>query len=333
MWRYRELLPIEQDENILFLGENFTPLIPLRKVGKSLGLQRLYLKDESYLPTGSFKARGLGMAVSKAKELGIKKIALPSAGNAGGAAAAYAALAGIEAHVFVPSETPEANKKEVLAYGAELHIVDGLINDAASAMNGAKEEHGWFDVSTLKEPYRVEGKKTMGLELAEQFQWELPDAIVFPTGGGTGIIGMWKAFSELDELGWVTGKKPRMFAVQSAGCAPLVKAFEEGKAVSDTWRGAKTVASGLCVPKAFADWLILKIVRDSGGAAISVTDAEMLESVRALAKVEGILACPEGGSCLAALKHLRNRELISESERIVIFNTASGLKYMHLFGE
>jgi len=331
MWRYRELLPIEQDENILFLGENFTPLIPLRKVGKSLGLQRLYLKDESYLPTGSFKARGLGMAVSKAKELGIKKIALPSAGNAGGAAAAYAALAGIEAHVFVPRETPEANKKEVLAYGAELHIVDGLINDAASAMNGAKEEHGWFDVSTLKEPYRVEGKKTMGLELAEQFQWELPDAIVFPTGGGTGIIGMWKAFSELDELGWVTGKKPRMFAVQSAGCAPLVKAFEEGKAVSDTWRGAKTVASGLCVPKAFADWLILKIVRDSGGAAISVTDAEMLESVRALAKVEGILACPEGGSCLAALKHLRNRELISESERIVIFNTASGLKYMHLF--
>jgi len=331
MWRYRELLPIEQDENILFLGENFTPLIPLRKVGKSLGLQRLYLKDESYLPTGSFKARGLGMAVSKAKELGIKKIALPSAGNAGGAAAAYAALAGIEAHVFVPRETPEANKKEVLAYGAELHIVDGLINDAASAMNGAKEEHGWFDVSTLKEPYRVEGKKTMGLELAEQFQWELPDAIVFPTGGGTGIIGMWKAFSELDELGWVTGKKPRMFAVQSAGCAPLVKAFEEGKAVSDTWQGAKTVASGLCVPKAFADWLILKIVRDSGGAAISVTDAEMLESVRALAKVEGILACPEGGSCLAALKHLRNRELISESERIVIFNTASGLKYMHLF--
>ncbi len=331
MWRHRELLPIEQDENVLFLGEHFTPLIPLRKVGKSLGLQRLYLKDESYLPTGSFKARGLGMAISKAKELGIKKIALPSAGNAGGAAAAYAALAGIEAHVFVPRETPEANKKEVLAYGAELHIVDGLINGAARAMNGANEEHGWFDVSTLKEPYRVEGKKTMGLELAEQFHWELPDAIVFPTGGGTGIIGMWKAFSELDELGWVKGKKPRMFAVQSAGCAPLVKAFEEGKAESDTWKGAKTVAPGLCVPKAFADWLILKIVRESGGAAIAVTDTEMLESVRTLARVEGVLACPEGGSTLAALKHLRDRELISESGRIVIFNTASGLKYMHLF--
>lgn len=331
MWRYRELLPVIEDENIVTLGEGFTPALRLSKIGEVLGFRNLYLKDESQIPTGSFKARGLSAALSKAKELGITKIVLPTAGNAGSAAAAYAAQAGIEAHVFAPRETPEVNKKEIVAYGAELHLVDGLINEAARLVNELKGKNNWFDVSTLKEPYRVEGKKTIGLELAEQFSWDLPDAIVFPTGGGTGVIGMWKAFSELEELGWISGKKPKMFVVQPSGCAPLVKAFEEGKDESTLWENAHTVASGLCVPKAFADWLILKVVRESRGAAVAVTDEEMLESVRLLARLEGILACPEGGAAVAALKHLKKRGLISERERVVVFNTGSGLKYMHLF--
>lgn len=330
MWRYRELLPVFEDENIITLGEGFTPVIRLTKMGGSLGLQNLFLKDESQISTGSFKARGLSVAISKAKELGIMKIVLPTAGNAGSAAAAYATRAGIEAHVFAPNETPEVNKKEIVACGAVLHLVDGLINEAGRLVSELKGKNNWFDVSTLKEPYRVEGKKTMGFELTEQFDWQLPNSIVFPTGGGTGIIGMWKAFGELEELGWVSGKKPKMFVVQSSGCAPLVKAFDEGKDESTPWENPSTVAAGLCVPKAFADWLILKVIRDSDGAALAVTDKEMLESVHSLAKLEGILACPEGGAAVAALKHLKKRGLISERERVVVFNTGSGLKYMHL---
>jgi len=332
MWRYRELLPVIEDQNIVTLGEGFTPILRLRRLGEGLGLENLYLKDESQIPTGSFKARGLSIAISKAKELGITKIVLPTAGNAGSAAAAYATRAGIEAHVFAPRETPEVNKKEIVAYGAELHLVDGLISDAGKMVNELKGKNHWFDVSTLKEPYRVEGKKTMGFELAEQLAWKLPDAIVFPTGGGTGVIGMWKAFSELEELRWISGKRPKMFVVQSTGCAPLVRAFEEGRDESTFWQNAQTVAVGLCVPKAFADRLILKALRESGGAAVAVTDDEIMGPVRELAQKEGILVCPEGGATLAALKHLKERKLISEEETVVVFNTGSALKYMHLFG-
>ncbi len=332
MWRYRELLPVIEDQNIITLGEGFTPILRLRKIGDGLGLENLYLKDESQIPTGSFKARGLSVAISKAKELGITKIVLPTAGNAGSAAAAYAARAGVEVHVFAPMGTPEVNKKEIVAYGAELHLVDGLISDAGRMVSELKEANHWFDVSTLKEPYRVEGKKTMGFELAEQFGWPLPDAIVFPTGGGTGVIGMWKAFAELEALGWISDKRPKMFVVQSSGCAPLVKAFEEQKDESTFWQNAHTVAAGLCVPKAFADQLILKAIRESGGVAVAVTDAEIMESVREVAQKEGILVCPEGGAAVAALKHLKERELVSGKETVVVFNTGSALKYMHLFG-
>jgi threonine synthase len=332
MWRYRELLPVVEDQNVVSLGEGFTPILRFRKIGEGLGLENLYLKDESQIPTGSFKARGLAVAISKAKELGITKIVLPTAGNAGSAAAAYAARANIEAHVFAPKETPEANQKEIVAYGAQLHLVDGLISDAGRLVGEVKEKNGWFDVSTLKEPFRVEGKKTMGFELAEQFDWTLPDAIVFPTGGGTGVIGMWKAFGELESLGWVSDKKPKIFVVQSSGCAPLVRAFEEQRDESTFWQSASTIASGLCVPKAFADRLVLRVLRESNGGAVAVTDEEIMRSVKEVAQKEGILVCPEGGATLAALKHLKDKRLISEEETVVLFNTGSALKYMHLFG-
>jgi threonine synthase len=331
MWRYCELLPVIEDQNIITLGEGFTPILRLGEIGDELGLRNLLLKDEAQVPTGSFKARGLSVAISKAKELGISKIVLPTAGNAGSAAAAYGARVGMEVHVFAPRDTPEVNKKEIIAYGAELHLVDGLISDAGRMLSELREKNNWFDVSTLKEPYRVEGKKTMGFELAEQLHWILPDAIVFPTGGGTGVIGMWKAFAELEALGWIPEKKPRMFVVQSSGCAPLVKAFEEQKGESTFWQNAQTVAAGLCVPKAFADRLILRAIRESGGAALAVTDRETMESVRELARREGILVCPEGGAALAAVKHLKEKKLVSEKDSIVVFNTGSALKYMHLF--
>jgi threonine synthase len=332
MWRYHELLPVVDDQNIVSLGEGFTPILRLSKMGEGLGLKNLYVKDESQIPTGSFKARGLSVAISKAKELGITKIVLPTAGNAGSAAAAYAARANIEAHVFAPKETPEVNQKEIVAYGAELHLVDGLISDAGKMVSEVKEKNGWFDVSTLKEPYRVEGKKTMGFELAEQFDWTLPDAIIFPTGGGTGVIGMWKAFAELQTLGWVSDTKPKIFVVQSSGCAPLVRAFEEQKSESTFWQKASTIASGLCVPKAFADSLVLKAIRESNGGAVAVTDDEIMRSVREVAQKEGILVCPEGGATLAALKQLRDKKLVSEKGTVVVFNTGSALKYLHLFG-
>jgi threonine synthase len=332
MWRYHELLPVVEDQNIVSLGEVFTPVLRLSKMGKGLGLEKLFLKDESQIPTGSFKARGLAVAISKAKELGITKIVLPTAGNAGSAASAYAARANIEAHVFAPKDTPEVNQKEIVAYGAELRLVDGLISDAGKLVGELKEKNGWFDVSTLKEPYRVEGKKTMGFELAEQFDWTLPDAIIFPTGGGTGVIGMWKAFAELETLGWISDKKPKIFVVQSSGCAPLVRAFEEQKDESSFWQSASTIASGLCVPKGFADRLILRAIRESNGGAVAVTDDEIMRTVRVAAQKEGVLVCPEGGATLAALKHLKDKNLISEEGTVVVFNTGSALKYMHLFG-
>jgi threonine synthase len=328
LWRYRELLPVVREESVVTLGEGFTPLLRLERLGAEIGLPNLWLKDEAPNPTGSFKARGLCLAVSKARELGIRKLLLPSAGNAGAALAAYAAKAGMEACVFLPADTPEANKREVKAYGARLFEVEGTIAHAARWMGELSRELGGFDLSTLKEPYRVEGKKTLGFEIAEQLGWTLPDAIVYPTGGGTGLIGMWKAFQELEALGWIGQERPRLVAVQPAGCAPIVAAWEQGKEESSVWERCETIAAGLRVPKAFADWLILKILHESEGTAVRVSEAEILEALSRLARTEGILACPEGAATLAALRHLKQRGFISPEQVIVTLNTASGLKYL-----
>ena len=328
MWKYFPILPIEREENIVSLGEQITPLVALPKFGEEIGLPLLKMKDEGQLPTGSFKARGLVMAISKAKELGVMKICIPSAGNAAGASAAYAARAGIEAHIFMPEDTPEINIKECIAYGARVELVKGNISDAAKKMNERrKSEHDWFDVSTLKEPYRLEGKKTMGYELAEQYDYKLPDVIVYPTGGGTGLIGMWKAFEEMEEMGWIGGKRPRMVSVQSTGCAPIVKAFQEQKRDSQFWEFAATIASGLRVPKAFADHLILDAIYQSHGCAIAVSDEETVATVRELAQKEGLFICPEGAAAFAALRHLLTNCSISEADSILVFNTAAGIKY------
>jgi threonine synthase len=286
------------------------------------------MKDEGQLPTGSFKSRGLAMAVSKAKELGIKTVCVPSAGNAAGALAAYAARAGMEAFIFLPEDTPEINIKECLACGAHVQLVKGNISDAAKRMNELKKfNSGWFDVSTLKEPYRLEGKKTMGYELAEQLDWVLPDVILYPTGGGTGLIGMWKAFDEMEQLGWIGSKRPRMISVQAGGCAPIVKAYKEHKTDSQFWERAETIASGLRVPKAFADYLILDAIYKSGGSAVAVSDEEIVASVYEVAKTEGLFICPEGAACFAALRHLLSDGAINERENILVFNTAAGIKY------
>ena len=327
LWRYRELLPVFDDANIVSLGEGWTPLIHTRRLGERIGVQHLYIKEEGVNPTGSFKARGLCLAVSKGVELGIRSMAIPSAGNAGGALAAYAAKAGIEAHIFVPQETPVVNKEEITYFGSDLHLIDGVISDAAKKMNELNKGGGWFDVSTLKEPYRLEGKKTMGYELAEQFGWTFPDVILYPTGGGTGIIGMWKAFSELEKLGWIQGKKPKMVSVQAAGCAPIVRAFERNETKSEFWANATTVASGLRVPKAFGDALIMQSIYRSGGTAVSIDDREMIRIMREVASTEGILLCPEGAACVAAVTTLLQNKFLSPSETIVVFNTASGYKY------
>ena len=316
-----------RDENIVTLGEGFTPLLHLRKFGSKIGLPNLWLKEEALNPTGSFKARGLCLAISKAKEIGITNVFLPSAGNAGSALAAYAAQAGMEAHVFLPADTPEIFKREIRTYGAHLVEVNGTISDAAKLMNEMKNQLAGFDLSTLKEPYRVEGKKTLGYEIAEQLEWTLPDVIVYPTGGGTGIIGMWKAFDELETLGWIGPERPRMVAVQPVGCAPIVKAWEQGKPESEFWRGSETIATGLRVPKAFADWLILKILRDTDGMAVAVSEDEILKALNELAKTGGVLACPEGAATVAALEHLKRKRFISSGQTVVILNTASGLKY------
>jgi threonine synthase len=328
LWRYRELLPLQEDANLISLGEGFTPLIEAKTLGRELGVRRLWIKDDAQNPTGSFKDRGLSMAISLAKELGVKKVAIPSAGNAGGSLSAYAARAGIEAHVFMPKDTPAANQIEVRQYGARLTLVDGLINDCGRIIAERKVAEGWFDVSTLKEPYRVEGKKTMGYEIAEQLNWTLPDVIIYPTGGGTGLIGMWKAFSEMEEMGWIDSKRPRMVSVQAAGCAPIVRAFHDGKDTAEPWQNAKTVASGLRVPQAVADFLMLRALRESKGTALSVSDDTMLAEIPRVGRAEGIFFCPEGAACVAALRQLTQQVWIKPSDEVVIFNTATGLKYL-----
>jgi threonine synthase len=333
MWRWHELLPVLFEENQIFLGEGDTPLLSLPHLEYELGLAHLYVKDESSNPTGSFKARGLAAAISKAKELGVDKVIIPTAGNAGGAMAAYAARAGLRAHIFMPKDTPFANIEESRMAGAEVILVDGLISDAAGMAGEKARAEGWFDVSTFKEPYRVEGKKVMGYELAEAFDWQLPEVIIYPTGGGTGLVGMWKAFAELEALGWLeSAKRPRMVSVQADGCAPVVKAFEKGATFCDFWTNAQTIASGLRVPKSFADHLILQDIYDSNGTAVAVGDEAILESQRQLAGMEGIFAAPEGAATLAALKKLIEQGWVQPEERIVLFNTGSGLKYLDHMG-
>jgi len=331
MWRYREVLPVENDANIVSLGEGLTPLLRSERLAKKLGIDELYIKDESQNPTQSFKARGMSAAVSMAKELGAEKLAVPSAGNAAGALAAYAARAGLECFIFMPRDTPRANVVECEQTGAHVTLMDGLITDCGAEVARRKDSEGWFDVSTLKEPYRVEGKKTLGYELAEQFEWQLPDVIVYPTGGGTGLIGMWKAFDEMEQMGWIGPKRPRMVTVQASGCAPIVRAFEEGKRFADEFPDASTVASGLRVPKAIGDFLILDALRASGGTAIEVTDEELIEATREIGSEEGIFCAPEGAACLPALRKLIADGAVDKMERVVLFNTGAGVKYLEAF--
>jgi threonine synthase len=330
LWRYRELLPVTQESSVVSLGEGLTPLLHAQRLGERLGLANLYLKDESLNPTGSFKARGLAVAVSMARELGIKKLAIPSAGNAGGALAAYAARAGLQAAVFMPEDTPLANRLECALLGAEVVLVPGSIKDSARALRERTAEGGWFDCSTLREPYRLEGKKIMAYEVYEQLQWCVPDVMVYPTGGGTGLIGMWKAFAEMQEMGWIEDRRPRMFAVQSTGCAPIVRAFAQKAEQAEEWPDPKTIASGLRVPSAIGDFLMLKVLRESRGGALAVEDSAMLDAVRELAETEGLVTSPEGGATLAALRRLLTDGFISGQETIVLFLTASGYKYLEV---
>lgn len=324
LWRWRELLPVRRTENVVSLGEIETPLIPLLKSG---GGGNVLVKDEGRLPTGSFKARGLVMAVAMAKELGVTRIAMPTNGNAGAALAAYASRVGIETIVFCPEDTPEVNVREIAMQGARVYRVNGLIDDCGAIVGKGAAEGRWFDFSTLKEPYRIEGKKTMGLELAAQMGWELPDAIFYPTGGGTGLIGMWKAFDELERLGWIGSKRPRMYGVQASGCAPIVRAFEAGEEHAERWEDAHTVAAGIRVPRAVGDFLILRAVRESGGKAVGVGDPAILAAVDDCAKKDGLLLCPEGGATLAAYRQALRDGEVDEDERVVLFNCATGLKY------
>jgi threonine synthase len=326
MWRYAPVLP-PSDASIVSLGEGWTPLLRTRRLGSQIGAESLWVKDEGLNPTGSFKARGLSCAVSMCIELGIKKVAIPSAGNAASAMAAYAAAAGIEAHIFMPLDVPQANYLECKAYGAHVTLVDGLISDCGRMVAERGPAEGWFDVSTLKEPYRIEGKKTMGYEVAEQMGWELPDAIFYPTGGGVGMIGMWKAFDEMDKLGWIGTRRPKMNAVQAEGCQPIVRAFEEGQTSSRFYEQAHTVAAGLRVPKPLGDVLTLQAVRESGGTAVAVGDDEMLTAGVQLASTEGIYAAPEGAACVAGLQKLLASGFLKSTDRIVLYNTGSGLKY------
>ncbi|PYQ24733.1 MAG: threonine synthase [Acidobacteria bacterium] len=327
-WRYREVLPVEDPADRISLGEGFTPLLPATRLGERLGLPRLFVKDESGNPTGSFKARGLAMAVSMAKALGATEVCLPSAGNAGSALAAYAAQGGLKAHVFVPRDIAHLFLMETAAYGAHVETVDGLITDAGKVCAAQAKEHGWYECATLKEPYRVEGKKTMGYELAEQMGWKLPDAILYPTGGGTGLIGMWKAFDELERMGFIPPGRPRMYAVQAEGCAPIVKAFSEGLDEAPMWEGASTLAHGLRVPKAIGDFLMLKALRASHGAGIAVSEAEIVRGVKEGAAAEGLFMAPEGGAAVAALRKLKASGHLSADDTVVVFNTGTGYKYV-----
>ena len=340
LWRWRELLPLPKDAELISLGEGGTPLLRAEKFGSEMDVD-LWIKDESLNPTQSFKARGMSVAVSMAKWLGAKKLAVPSAGNAGGAMAAYAARAGLEAHIFMPRDTPRANIIECREVGAHVTLIDGLITDCGAEIARRKDKEGWFDLSTLKEPYRIEGKKTLGYEVAEQLDWKLPDVILYPTGGGTGLIGMWKAFSEMEKLGWIeppsagsgaTGnRRPRMFSVQASGCAPIVRAFESGNKFATEFPDARTIASGLRVPKAIGDFLMLNILRESKGDAIAVDDDEMIRAVREVGSKEGLFVAPEGAACFVALKKLRTAGKIDSGEQVVIFNTGSGIKYLDCF--
>ena len=331
MWRYAPLLPVRDSKHIVSLGEGLTPIIKADRLAAGLGLKDLWVKDEGANPTGSFKDRGMSCAVSMCVELGLPKIAVASAGNAGSALAAYAAAAGMEAHIFVPRDVPRSNYTECRAYGAHVVLVDGLISDCGRIIAERKQAEGWFDISGLKEPYRIEGKKTMGYEIAEQFDWTLPGAILYPTGGGVGLIGMWKAFGELEALGWISGQRPKMIAVQTAGCQPVVRAFDRGDAKTAYWDDAHTVAAGLRVPKPLGDVLTLSAIRESGGTAIAVSDEELLDASLEMAATTGIFAAPEGGACLAGLKKLLANGFLKPDERIVLYNTATGLKYLEAF--
>lgn len=331
LWRYREVLPVDGDENIVSLGEGWTPLLRASRLGEQLGMKELFIKDESQNPTQSFKARGMSAAVSMAKELGARKLAVPSAGNAAGALAAYAARARLEAHIFMPRDTPRANIVECEQTGAHVTLIDGLITNCGAEVAQRKGAEGWFDVSTLKEPYRIEGKKTLGYEVAEQLNWTLPDVIVYPTGGGTGLIGMWKAFDEMEQMNWIDKQRPRMITVQATGCAPIVRAFDEGKRFADEFPNAATTASGLRVPKAIGDFLILDALRASGGTAVAVTDQELLAAAREIGAAEGLFCAPEGAACLPALKKLLESGAVKPNERVVLFNTGAGVKYLESF--
>jgi threonine synthase len=328
LWRYRELLPHADDSAIVSLGEGMTPLLPCTRLGSKFGLADLWIKDESQLPTGSFKSRGQALAITMAKQFGIRRVAIPTAGNAGGAMAAYAARAGMEAYVFMPDDTPAINQYECRLAGAKTFLVNGLITDCGKIVREGKERMGWFDISTLKEPYRIEGKKTMGLELAEQFDWRLPDVILYPTGGGTGLIGMWKAFNELAQLGWLADqRRPRMVSVQSNGCAPIARAFERGERFAEPFANAATIASGIRVPAAVGDFMILDAVNESGGRALAVEESRIGEWMSLGIRSEGIAICPETAACIGALEQMTHQQWIRSDERVVIFNTGAAQKY------
>ena len=330
MWRYFEVMPVRDEANVITLGEGYTPIFQAKRLGAEFGCRDLLIKDEGLNPTGSFKARGLSAAVSKAKELGLTRLTMPSAGNAAGAMAAYAAKGGIDAYVFMPKDVPDSNRKEVAITGGNLTLVDGLINDAGRVSREKAAEVGLFDVSTLQEPYRAEGKKTMGYEIAEQLDWTLPDAILYPTGGGTGIVGMWKAFEEMEHMGWIGSDRPRMYCVQAEGCAPLVRAFREGQEFADPWENAHTLAPGIRVPVAIGDYMILRSLRESGGGALTVSDDEILHYMGLVASLEGMFICPEGAATAAALNKLLADGSVLADERVLLMNTGNGLKNLEL---
>ena len=330
MWRYFEVLPVRDEANVVSLGEGYTPLSRVDRLGQRLGCRALFVKDEGINPTATFKARGLSTAVSRAKELGMTSLTMPTAGNAGGALAAYAARAGMDAYIFMPQDAPEATRKEVAVTGAHLNLVDGIIGEALAQSNRAAEKGGHFDLSTLQEPYRAEGKKTMAYEIAEQMGWRLPDAIVYPTGGGTGIVGIWKAVEEMERMGWTDGKRPRLYCVQPEGCAPMVRAFHAGAEFAEPWENPRTFAPGMRVPSALADYLILRALRESGGGAVAVPDQSMLEYVRVIASLEGIFMCPEGAATAVGAERLLADGVLSPDDTVVLLNTGSGLKYLEL---
>lgn len=333
LWRYRELLPLQDDAHKVSLGEGFTPLLRARRLETELEHSPIFIKEEGLNPAGSFKARGLSVAVSRALELGAKALSIPSAGNAACALSAYAAAAGLEAHVYLPADVPKPFINECRVLGAQVHLIEGLITDCGKAAREDLEKYGRFDVSTLKEPYRIEGKKTMGYELAEQFNWTLPDVIIYPTGGGTGLVGMWKAFEELEKLGWIGSKRPRMVTVQSEGCAPIVKAFHQGQELAEPWPNASTIADGLRVPAAIGDFLILRALRESRGTAVAVPDSEILQATHVLGKATGIWPAPEGGATLAAFLRLKQSGWVREGEAVVLFNTGNGAKYSRIWDQ